>query len=131
MQSAFAADDRAFDSLSFPVVAAGSLPDLAVTILSHQNFGPTRSKQVEVEVRIDNLGSVDAGAFYVRFEGGEDPASEQRVNGLAAGDSIVITNTRGIGSEIPFTYSVRVIVDSRNDLHEGNEENNTAQINAP
>ena len=119
-------------SSSIYIPPAQTFADLTATIVSHRTVGPRTDKRVQIEVRIENSGTVAAGSFYVLFSGGADPASEQRISGLAAGGSTVLTVSRSIDSSvIPYQYTIQVVVDSHNEVNESNEGNNTAVLSSP
>lgn len=99
-----------------PTQAAPLLPDLTVTNISSQ-FSDGHWFMVYT---VKNIGTANAGAFYIKIKRGAVVETEFSTTGLAAGAS------RTYRRQMPICEFTRtIIVDSRFQIVESNENNNS------
>jgi hypothetical protein len=103
------------------------LPDLTVSNFELRPATPTEGLPVSIRISVSNKGTNHSGPFTVQWWSGEnmdEPACSWRVNGLDAG--------KGRTHNCNYYYSrehegmmVKAIIDSKKEVIENNEENNT------
>ena len=96
-------------------------PDLVISSITSGFSGPACANVRKFNVTVVNNGSAAAGTFMVSYSVGGVAAPDQAVNGLAAGQSVVLSFPPATGSGMTATATA----DSTNVVAETNESNNT------
>jgi len=125
--------DETNNAASLEVSVAG-LPDISVEAiwLSGQ---PVAGESVDVHARIKNAGDVDAGPFSVALwlnresqpQPGESADLEQRIDGLAAGESVEVVFEDVAWSSLG-SQNLWVLADSLDEREEYSELNNAKSL---
>lgn len=117
------------DQISISVVpeAPADQPELRPSGFAVLPGGALTDETVAVAGRVRNAGGVDAGAFdwRITLEGTE--VASGRVDGLAAGDSIDLPRTTGLGPFAAGTRTARLEVDTGDEVDEASEADNVAE----
>jgi len=103
-------------------------PDLSPAGLSFEPPSPVaQGTQVQVCVKVTNIGTVAAGPFAVLFAYRLDSYVQfatAQAPGLGGGEGIELCRTLDTGGLATGTYEIKIKVDPENRVAEGNEANN-------
>jgi len=120
--------------VTFAPVGGDSWPDLAVTDIVLVPTHPEIEDRVTVNVRIRNVGDQDAGAFYTALHVDAQLLEEKVLRALSSGASATLAFT-GNSSTWAWmeacnrAHTMTATIDSRNQVDEHNEGNNTWTTN--
>ncbi|GAB5442987.1 MAG: hypothetical protein Fues2KO_33360 [Fuerstiella sp.] len=106
------------------IVVHEPAPDLVSSIIQLSNSTPVVGDPIDVSMTVVNSGELDANAFDATFFKDGTSYGTVRVPGLAAGASTIVTLSTSFSTV--GSHSVRIDLDSANELTELSETNNTA-----
>jgi hypothetical protein len=111
---------------SVTVEVVPGLADLVVESITFDPNPANAQQPCEVAITISNLGHTDAGGFSWEWQAGFDATFDGRVDGLAAGETTVVTVqwTPQDGYE---NLSTEAVVDTANEVPEDDKGNNRLQ----
>lgn len=101
--------------------------DLSAGLLAALPGGALVDQTVDVEARIENTGSVGAGAFDWEITLDGSRVASGRVDTLAAGDSVNLPRVEGLGPLTRGNHTVRLEIDTGDEVPEGSEADNRAE----
>ena len=99
-------------------------PELSASV-SITNYPISKN---QATVTVNNTGVVDAGAFNVTVQIGEN-STTVNIPGLVAGESTTFTVTDTVRHQVGDTITVNVTVDPENVIQEADESNNSSNTN--
>jgi len=110
-------------------------PDLKITSITFDPPSPTRNGSFKVQVKVENVGDADAGAFMVEWwsdQGNEDPKTKTtwNVSSLAANSSKTLEYycDKSAGACTAYdssgNYTSKAFADANNAIQESDEDNN-------
>lgn len=101
--------------------------DLRSGLLAALPGGALVDETVDVEARIENVGSVGAGPFDWEITLDGSRVASGRVDTLAAGDSVNLPRAEGLGPLTRGNHTVRLEIDTGDEVPEESEGNNPAE----
>ncbi len=109
------------------VTVLGGLPDLVIDSITYEPTTPVVGEDTQVRITIRNIGGGAAGAFNWEWHAGPD-SQKDRLRGLAAGDSIVVSFDWQ-PSQAAGSLDTVAIADVDGEVDEGDKNNNTLTVN--
>ena len=117
-------EDNNINTVNVSVLA----PDLFIKAITCEPINPSPGDTITVTATVSNTGNCSAGSSFIDYFINDSPRGNYYVEDLEVGAAVIKTFTC-VAPEEP--YSLKVIVDGENDVHELDETNNEKSITFP